>query len=270
MERVRAPSGGLRTGVRGSQRRCQHDRDLARGGVHGGREAIRRVAKPARIDGRVQQLAQLATALTGDEPDGPPQRGRRRTVHQPADQQCVLPDMPRDVVADRAHHPAPATDVAKDQPSVQALRRRRAADAVAPPRSCGLHRARRPADRRAPRMLERPCLNPPADGLVLLRHPLGVIERVRAATLGLAPAPARTRPVSKPCAHHSHDTASCGLNERRRRRRKREPGTRASERQGKVRPPLANRKRRYTHVTEIASALQTPPRVASHWSACAR
>jgi hypothetical protein len=53
--------------------------------------------------------------------------------------------------------------------------------------------------------LERPRLNPPADRIVLPGSALRVIERVRAATLELAPAPARTRPISKACAHQGHD-----------------------------------------------------------------
>ena len=49
-------------------------------------KATRRVAGTERSHVGIQQLAQLATALSGEEPDRSPQRGRRRTLHQPADQ----------------------------------------------------------------------------------------------------------------------------------------------------------------------------------------
>jgi hypothetical protein len=67
-------------------------------------------------------------------------------------------------------------------------------------------------------MLERPRLNPPADRIVLLRNALGVLKRVRAATLELAPAPARARRISKPRAHHSHRTTHYGWNDPGRQR----------------------------------------------------
>ena len=54
----------------------------------------------------VEQLAQLAGALPGEEADRSPQRGGGRAVHGPADQQRVGSGEARDVVADRPDHRA--------------------------------------------------------------------------------------------------------------------------------------------------------------------